>query len=96
LQKYYYHNGNVKSEINYYADQLDGVNKFYSEDGKLEHIEIEVLGDAYGSWVYYNPDGSVKLTKQYYDDRQLSETKPAPVADPADSKGKPKPKPKNK
>lgn len=92
LQKYYYHNGNLKSEITYFCDKLDGVNKFYSEDGKLEHTETVVLGDAYGTWMYYNPDGSVKMSKVFYDDRQLSETKPAPVAPTPDPKGKPKPK----
>jgi antitoxin component YwqK of YwqJK toxin-antitoxin module/Tfp pilus assembly protein PilF len=90
VQKYYNHQGILVQELNYYGDELDGVSKYYSDDGKLEHIETHVLGDDFGTWVYYNPDGTEKVKKGYYDNRQISETKAAVAPLKPDPKGKPK------
>jgi hypothetical protein len=57
----------------------------------VEHTETHVLGDNFGTWVYYNKDGVELKRVQYYDDYQTNVILSVPAPAPA-----PKQKPKTK
>jgi antitoxin component YwqK of YwqJK toxin-antitoxin module len=93
MQKYYFKNDSLKSELSYYGDEEDGAAKYYYDNGKVEHTEYRVLGDDFGTWVFYNKDGIELKRIQYYDDRQVNVILSVPSPVPST---KPKAKPKTK
>ncbi len=59
IQKEYYPNGKLKSEINYYSGVREGEAKFYYENGNLKEERFYLNGKAEGLVRYYNENGKL-------------------------------------
>lgn len=64
--KFYYTNGQVRSEGNFLDNQRNGVWKYYYPDGKLEQSGTFRNGEEDGLWIWYYPDGSVRREENYF------------------------------
>ncbi len=68
--KFYYSDGNIKSEGNFLENLRNGVWKYYYPDGKLEQTGSFRNGVEDGKWIWYYPDGSVRREENYYRGRE--------------------------
>lgn len=59
IQKEFYANGNLKSEINYYTGVREGEAKFYYENGNLKEERFYFNGKVEGLVRYYNEAGKL-------------------------------------
>lgn len=60
LQKSYYSNGKVESEINYSKNVREGLAKFYYDNGNLKEERFYVNGKVEGNIKIYHPNGKIK------------------------------------
>ena len=68
--KFYYSDGQVRSEGNFNDNLRHGVWKFYYPDGKLEQSGTYRNGEEDGLWTWYYPDGSIRREENYYRGRE--------------------------
>jgi hypothetical protein len=58
--RYYFQNGQLDSDLNYTDDLLEGEQKWYHENGKLNLHAFYVRGREYGSLTSYNDQGGLQ------------------------------------
>ena len=70
IEKSYYENGNVRYKNSMKNNKLDGIAKYWSEDGHLIN-EVEYLnGLLHGEWIEYYPLKKIKSLTQYKFDKK--------------------------
>lgn len=63
---FYYTDGQVRSEGNFFDNQRNGAWKFYYSGGQLEQTGTYRNGKEDGLWTWYYPNGSVWREEQYF------------------------------
>ena len=70
INKRWYPNGNIESELNYKNSKLDGSQKFYFENGQLEREGFMVDGKNHGICKSWNPEGVLYKEDSYFLDKK--------------------------
>lgn len=63
--KYFFENGNVKSEGNYLKNEQNGKWKNYLENGTLDSEGEYVKGKKNGEWIWYSESGKICAKENY-------------------------------
>jgi len=74
VEKSYYLNTNLKSEVNYINGQKEGLAKYYRDNGNLEREGSHIKGEADGIFKYYYKDGSFQEERNYKNDKLLDKS----------------------
>ena len=73
IEKTYYENGNLKSEITTNNGISDGLSKLYYESGKLKIVAKQNEGYPNGKWRYYNDNGQLLKISEYLNGELIEE-----------------------
>ncbi|WP_264564488.1 energy transducer TonB [Flavobacterium sp. N3904] len=70
--KYFFENGNVKSEGNYLKNKQNGKWKNYLENGTLESEGEYVQGKKNGNWIWYSETGKICANENYIKNKRIN------------------------
>jgi len=73
IEKTYYENRNLKSEITTNNGISDGLSKLYYESGKLKIVAKWNEGYPNGKWRYYNDNGQLLKISEYLNGELIEE-----------------------